>query len=126
MAQKSTMWKFWAGFSLLGLVAISLAAAWWSADQARIRQTEALRAQLQAFKDQPGDDEIRSENSDLVQFIDEAYSLLNDEGFHIQLDLEQDPQGRYRLKADSAKLSAELKAKLRELEGADNEAPPDE
>ncbi|MEO8498212.1 MAG: hypothetical protein ABI614_24365, partial [Planctomycetota bacterium] len=53
----------------------------------------------------------------IAELIFEAYALLQREGIHVQLDLDVDKDGRYRLRATSAELVDELKAKLRELKG---------
>ena len=84
-----------------------------------------VRSQIKDISSQPSVEDLRSENDDLVRFIDESYTLLKAKGIHVQLDLEVDQDGRHRLRADSVELMDELKAKLRELDEKLNEATPD-
>jgi hypothetical protein len=67
--------------------------------------------------------DLRAENADLNRFIDDVYAILAKEGIHIQLELEKDKDGHYRLRADSAKILDKLKATLRELNKKKQAAP---
>lgn len=80
----------------------------WRERQSRLREAEATQAEIER---------LQAESHDLTEFIDEAYGLLKDEGFHVQLELAVDKDGRYRLRASSAELTEELRDKLRELDG---------
>lgn len=115
MARRSNIWKYLLGLCLLG----AIAAGWWLDHRRQSVEVETLRSQVEqvAPQDPAKDsaDDLRSENDDLIRFIDESYTLLKEEGFHIQLDLEEDQDGHYRLRADTAELTDELRAKLREL-----------
>jgi len=110
---------------MLGALSVTLAVGWWLGHRAHTVEVETLRSQVEHAASQDSAEDLRAENDDLIHFIDEAYTLLKEEGIHIQLDLEVDQDGHYRLRADSAKLTDELKAKLRELNEKRNEAPPD-
>ena len=67
--------------------------------------------------------DLHAENADLNRFIDDVYAILAKEGIHIQLELEKDKDGHYRLRADSAKILDKLKATLRELNKNKQAAP---
>ena len=131
MARSSTTLKAWIGLSILGALSVAFAVGWWLGHRAQSVEVELLRAKLGSVQEddqveeRPSLEDLRAENEDLREFIDEVYALLAKEGIHIQLDLEMDENGRYRLKADSAKLLDTLKATLQELNQNRNEASPD-
>ncbi len=140
MTPKSSKWTYWLAVGLLAVVSATLTVGWWlehRAQSERLRilenrlqtlssqdsEVEALRSRINDLSTQDSDESLREQNDDLTRFIDEAYTLLYEAGFHIQLDLEVDPDGRARLTTDSAKLSEELKAKLQELNQQNGAAP---
>jgi len=135
MARSSTTLKAWIGLSILGALSVAFAAGWWLSPRSQSVEVDPLGSKLGSVQEddpveevRPLEDQLRSleaENDDLRKFIDEVYALLAKEGIHIQLDLEIDENGRYRLKADSAKLIDTLKATLQELNQNRNEASPD-
>jgi hypothetical protein len=88
-------------------------------------EADAMRAQIEDLSSRPSPQALRAQNSDLVQFIDESYSLLKAEGIHVQLDLDVDQDGRYRLRADSIDLMRDLKAALQEFDGNLAKVAPD-
>lgn len=115
MTHRSTTWNYLTGLSLLAAITITLAVGWWLGHRSRSAEVESLKAEIQRAASQNSESSLRAENDDLIKFIDEVYALLRDEGIHIQLDLEVDPNGRLRLKADSAQIIDALKAKLKEI-----------
>lgn len=115
MTHKSTTWNYWGGLSFLAVLTITLVVGWWLGQRSRALEVESLKSEVQRVSSQGAVENLRAENDDLIQFIDEVYALLKDAGIHIQLDLEVDPDGHYRLRADSAKIKDALQAKLREL-----------
>ncbi len=125
MARRTTAWKYWGGLSTLGAISVTLAIGWWLDHQAQSVEVNAVRSQITDLSSQPSVEDLRSENDDLVRFIDESYTLLKAKGIHVQLDVEVDQDGRYRLRADSVELMDELTNKLRELDEKPNEATPD-
>lgn len=126
MARRSTTWKYWLGLSVLGSLSVTLAVGWWLGHRAQSAKIDSLRSRLEHVSSEGLLEDVRSENDDLIRFVDESYTLLREEGIHIQLDLDVDQDGHYRLRADSAKLTDELKAKLRELNEPRKEAPPND
>ncbi len=84
-----------------------------------------MKSQVEYLAAQPSSEAIRAQNDDLIRFIDESYSLLKANGIHVQLDLEVDRDGHYRLRADSLKLMEDLKARLQALEEIPREAQTD-
>ena len=116
MARKTTAWVYWGGLSTLVAISVTLAVGWWLDHRTQSVEMDTLRSQITILSSQPSVEALRAENSDLAQFIDEAYALLNEKGFHIKLDVEVDRNGRYRLRADSVILMGQLEAKLRELD----------
>jgi hypothetical protein len=120
MPQGATKLNAWIGVSLLGALAVAFAAGWWLGHREQPVQVDPGSQPGPVQAGGPADDlgsleKLRAENDDLRQFIDEVYALLAKEGIHIQLDLEIDENGHYRLKADSAKLLDSLKATLQEI-----------
>ena len=123
MAGKSTTWNYWTGLALLGGFCVALAVGWWLGYRASSVEANAVPSEIESvaplgsLEDSPQSSvqNLRSENDDLIRFIDEVYALLNAEGINIQLDLEADANGRFRLRADAAKIKEALKAKLREI-----------
>ena len=126
MARRATAWKYWAGLSALGAICLTLAVGWWLDRQARSVELNTMRSQIKGPSSLPAVEDLRSENDDLIRFIDESYTLLRSKGIHVQLDLAVDEDGRYRLRADSVELMDELAAKLKQLDENSNEATPDE
>jgi len=101
-----------------------LAVGWWLDHRARSVEVASLKSQLEQVLRQGSDEDIRAENADLRRLFDEVYALLKEAGFHIQLDLVVDKNGHYRMRADSAKITDELKVALQELDAKINQAPP--
>jgi hypothetical protein len=126
MARSETAWKYWAGVSSLGAISLTLAIGWWLDRRATSVELNTMRSQIKDLSSPPSVEDLRSENDDLIRFIDESYTLLRSKGIHVQLDLAVDEDGRYRLRADSLELMDELAAKLRQLEENPNEAMRDE
>ena len=114
MARRS-MSRVWIGLSVLAAFSTTLAMGWWLGHLGSPPKPVSARSPA---------DVLRAENEDLRRFIDESYILLNKEGFHIQLELEEDQDGHYRLRTDTAKLTADLKAKLQQLRQKSNQAAP--
>ncbi len=125
MARRATAWKYWAGLSALGAISVTLAVGWWVDHHAQSVELNAARSQIKDFSSQPSIEALRAENDDLIQYIDESYTLLKEKGLHIQLDVEVDEDGRLRLRADSVQLMGDLTKKLRELDENLKKATPD-
>ncbi len=110
--------------SILAALSLAFAGGWWLGHQSQPVDVDPLGSgpaeEIRSAEHDLAIQKLRAENDDLMQLFDEVYALLAKEGFHIQLDLEQDENGRYRLKTDAAKLTEELKAKLKELNSKAN------
>jgi hypothetical protein len=115
MARKPMTSKVWIGISVFAALSVMLALGWWLGRRTQSVELNTPRSQIRQISSQSSVQELQTENDDLIRFVDEAYALLREEGIHIQLDLDQDQDGHYRLRADSAKVTDELKAKLREI-----------
>lgn len=123
MAHKT--WNFWTGLATLGAISVILAVGWWLGHRSRAVEVNSLKSEIASISSQSSPSQsspsqssvelLRAENDDLIHFVDEVYALLQEEGIHIQLDLEVDKSGHLRLRADSAKVKDALKAKLREI-----------
>lgn len=130
-------WKSRLGSLVLGVLSVTLAVGWWldrQSQTARGETTAAVGQRAPASSEpiaEPNDAQaepkrfvlqraaetlsysaLRDQNEDLTLFIDEAYQLLFQHGIHVQLDIEETPDGRLRLKADTLKLLNQLEAKL--------------
>ena len=118
---KKTATLSWLGLALLGALCLLLAAGWWQSQRALSAELAALKAQAAAVVPPATPSDLRKQNAELTEFIDEVYTLLAAEGFKIHLDFKVDPvDGRMRLYADSAKVSEQFRAKVRELNEHDN------
>jgi hypothetical protein len=127
MARSANRWTFPISLLILVALLVSFAVGWWLDHQAQSAELSSVRSKLEnlsSLPSQPSDEELLSQNDDLIHFIDEAYTLLYEKGFHIQLDVETHQDGRLRLRADSVILKDELAAKLREIDETPDEAKP--
>ena len=124
MTPRSARCKYWLALGLLAALLAMLAAGWRLGHRARSEELRALESRIEVLSKQDSAERLRAENNDLTRLIDETYRLLYEAGFHIQFDLKTEEDGQLRLSADSAKLTEELKAKLRELNQLRDSAPP--
>jgi len=108
----------------MAAISISLGFGWWQDHESQSVEADAWRVEIKNLSSQT--ERLRAKNHDLIRFIDESYALLKQEGLHVQLDIDVDENGRYRLRADSVKLMDELKAKLQQLDGQPTTAPTDD
>jgi hypothetical protein len=125
MTRRATTWRRWGGLSILGAISVTLAVGWWMDHRLLSREADAMKSQVEYLQAQPSPEALRAQNDDLIRFIDESYSLLKAEGFHVQLDLAVDRDGHYRLRADSVKLMEDLRVKLQELKEIPGKASAD-
>ena len=123
MARTSTR-QNWLRLSFLAALFIPLAVGWWVGRQTRFADLEARKSRLEQVSPPDSVENLRSEGDDLIRFIDETYALLRAEGIHVQLELDKDQDGHYRLRAETVELTDELKAKLRALKQRADQAPP--
>lgn len=145
ISSSANMRKNWLGLFIMGTLSVSLAVGWWldrtgqlsgrptagvddpSADLANVlpERTKRLVSFPSAGNSASSYEKLRSENDDLILFIDEAYTLLHENGIHLQLDIEKAPDGRLRLKTDSLNLLDQLEAKLHTINEQPTEAEPE-